>query len=589
MIRSSRAHSSRAAFYSIAVLYLFIIILIFIFARQFLSELSGGSRFSNIIIILSSIVLPAFLIGSIILNFIRLRREKRAGSSGVFFKIRLILFFSFIALLSAIPQGILSVSFLRTAMDSWFSSSMGTALNDGLEIALKYYNDKIRNLEEFGESRILATVITNRQDPPDQLWETVHEINPLIDSLQLFDETGAELLFFGESRARLDVSPSFETQSGILPKQDYREISILRHLSFIRNERGVSAVIIGSVLPGNFDEQARRITESIELFTLYRRLQNNFYIALIIVFSFFSLPLLLLAILVSFLLSDEIIRPIVSLEEATRKVADGDFTIRIFTRRKGELAVLIDSFNTMVSELERSRFKIMQTEKVTAWQEIAQQLAHEIKNPLTPIKLSAQRILKKYSAGTEGFDRVLRQSVESINREVENLNHLLLEFRDFSRLPAPTPEDIDIHRLILEVLDSYAVSTPSIQVDLSGVQEELYISADRKQMTQVFSNLLKNAFEAQEYSGTIYIRSNLVRKGNNRYCRIQVQDTGRGISKENYDKVFNPYFTTKSTGTGLGLPIIERIIFDHKGEIWFETEEGVGTTFFVDLPAGHVT
>ena len=589
MIRSSRAHSSRAAFYSIAVLYLFIIILIFIFARQFLSELSGGSRFSNIIIILSSIVLPAFLIGSIILNFIRLRREKRAGSPGVFFKIRLILFFSFIALLSAIPQGILSVSFLRTAMDSWFSSSMGTALNDGLEIALKYYNDKIRNLEEFGESRILATVITNRQDPPDQLWETVHEINPLIDSLQLFDETGAELLFFGESRARLDVSPSFETQSGILPKQDYREISILRHLSFIRNERGVSAVIIGSVLPGNFDEQARRITESIELFTLYRRLQNNFYIALIIVFSFFSLPLLLLAILVSFLLSDEIIRPIVSLEEATRKVADGDFTIRIFTRRKGELAVLIDSFNTMVSELERSRFKIMQTEKVTAWQEIAQQLAHEIKNPLTPIKLSAQRILKKYSAGTEGFDRVLRQSVESINREVENLNHLLLEFRDFSRLPAPTPEDIDIHHLILEVLDSYAVSTPSIQVDLSGVQEELYISADRKQMTQVFSNLLKNAFEAQEYSGTIYIRSNLVRKGNNRYCRIQVQDTGRGISKENYDKVFNPYFTTKSTGTGLGLPIIERIIFDHKGEIWFETEEGVGTTFFVDLPAGHVT
>ena len=589
MIRSSRTHTSRAAFYSIAVLYVFIIILIFIFVRQFLSELSGGSRFSNIIIILSSIVLPGFLIGSIILNFFRLRREKRAGSPGVFFKIRLILFFSFIALLSAIPQGILSVSFLRTAMDSWFSSSMGTALNDGLEIALKYYNDKIRNLEEFGESRILANIITNRQESTNQLWETVREINPLIDSLQAFDETGEEILFFGEPRARLDVSPSFETQSGILPKQDYREISILRHLSFIRNENVVSAVIIGSVLPGNFDEQARRITESIELFTQYRRLQNDFYIALIIVFSFFSLPLLLLAILVSFLLSDEVIRPIVSLEEATRKVADGDFTIRIFTRRKGELAVLIDSFNTMVSELERSRFKIMQTEKVTAWQEIAQQLAHEIKNPLTPIKLSAQRILKKYNAGAEDFDRVLRQSVESINREVENLNHLLLEFRDFSRLPAPSPEDIDIHRLILEVLASYAVSTPSIKVDLSGVQEELYISADRKQMTQVFSNLLKNAFEAQEYSGTIYIRSNLVRKGNNRYCRIQVQDMGRGISKENYDKVFNPYFTTKTTGTGLGLPIIERIIFDHKGEIWFETEEGVGTTFFVDLPAGNVT
>lgn len=586
MMRIASARSSRAALYSIAVLYLFIIILIFIFARQFLSELSGGSSFSNIFIILSAVVLPSFLIGSIVLNFIRLLREKHAGTPGIFFKIKLVLFFSFIAMLSAVPQGLLSVSFLRTAMDSWFSSSMGTALNDGLEIALEYYNGKIRNLENFGDSRILKNVISTRTESGDDLWETIREINPSIDSIQIFDETGREAVFRGEAGARLSIPPSFETRQGILPKQDYREMSILRHLSYIETDKGVSAIILGSILPGNFDEQAGRLTESIELFTQYRQLQNNFYIAIIVVFSFFSLPLLLLSILVSFIISDEVIRPIVSLEEATRKVADGDFSIRIFTRRKGELSVLIDSFNTMVSELERTRFKIMQTEKVTAWQEIAQQLAHEIKNPLTPIRLSAQRILKKYQAGTDDFDRVLRQSTESINREVENLNHLLNEFRDFSRQPAAVPEHIDLHALILEVLNSYAAASPGVEVDISGLQEQVEITADRKQITQVFSNLLKNAFEAQGDRGEIYIRSNLVRKGNNQYCRIQVQDTGKGIPKENHDKVFNPYFTTKSAGTGLGLPIVERIVFDHKGDIWFETEENLGTTFFIDLPAG---
>ncbi len=108
--------------------------------------------------------------------------------------------------------------------------------------------------------------------------------------------------------------------------------------------------------------------------------------------------------------------------------------------------------------------------------------------------------------------------------------------------------------------------------------------ADKSQIKQVFINLFKNAFEAITGEGRVTVRADLVRKGNTQYCRIQVQDTGRGIDAEYHNQVFNPYFTTKETGTGLGLPIVERIIFDHKGQIWFETSPGVGTTFFIDLP-----
>ncbi|MBU1076037.1 MAG: GHKL domain-containing protein, partial [Spirochaetes bacterium] len=126
-------------------------------------------------------------------------------------------------------------------------------------------------------------------------------------------------------------------------------------------------------------------------------------------------------------------------------------------------------------------------------------------------------------------------------------------------------------------------SEPEIDIDLSGVKPEIILFADKKQFGQIFTNLFKNAIEAMDHSGSIRVLSSLIKKGNSSYCRIQVQDDGPGISPENFEKVFNPYYTTKSTGTGLGLSIVERIVFDHKGSIWFESQLGYGTTFFLDL------
>ena len=159
----------------------------------------------------------------------------------------------------------------------------------------------------------------------------------------------------------------------------------------------------------------------------------------------------------SLLLTDRLISPLVHLEDATRRVAEGDFSFRILTRPRDEFAALVDSFNSMVSELERSRRKLLQAERITAWQEIAQRLAHEIRNPLTPIKLSAQRILKKHSetgpagsssAATEEFDRVLFSSTAAIIREVEGLEMLLREFSEFAKLPAPQPSAVNLREML---------------------------------------------------------------------------------------------------------------------------------------------
>jgi nitrogen fixation/metabolism regulation signal transduction histidine kinase len=322
---------------------------------------------------------------------------------------------------------------------------------------------------------------------------------------------------------------------------------------------------------------------------------------LIFFYFFFSFPIFLLSILVSFLLTEEIIRPIVNLEEATRRVAEGDFSFRILSRSADELSHLVGSFNRMVSELSHSREKLKQSEKITAWQEMAQRLAHEIKNPLTPIKLSAQRILKKYASdsqanartavegaptGTGDFQKVLQASVSSIVREVDNLNDLLVEFRKFARLPMPRLQSVHLRELVEEVVQMYTNLSTEVTIDSSHIGEDSVIRADPGQINQVLANLIRNAIQAMPKGGEISIRSAVVNKENRQFCRIWIKDSGSGIPEDIRNRVFEPYFTSKSEGAGLGLAIVQRIVFDHDGNIWFETEEGVGTTFIVDLPLG---
>jgi nitrogen fixation/metabolism regulation signal transduction histidine kinase len=237
----------------------------------------------------------------------------------------------------------------------------------------------------------------------------------------------------------------------------------------------------------------------------------------------------------------------------------------------------------MVSELERTREKIIQTEKIAAWQEIAQRLAHEVKNPLTPIRLAAERSLRKYESESSDFPEVFVTSIRSIIGEVDNLSALLSEFREFSRLPAPTMEPVPIAPVVAEVIKAYAPQK-RYQVDISGVSGTIVVNADAAQLRQVVANLVKNAIEAMPDGGGITVTADLVTKATTNYCRLQIADTGPGIQLEEQRKIFDPYVTTKRSGTGLGLAIVQRVVFDHHGQIWFESRPGSGTTFYIDLP-----
>lgn len=582
-MRSFRHGTTVTGLLVLLLIFLALLALLIVFFQQILVSLADPGRQPNLVLYIVLFAFPLILLAAIVFQLARLGRERAKRHSGARLKGRLLLFFVFVALLSAGPQALLSISFINSTLSFWLKAGIGEALRGGLSLSLDYYHGLVENLGRFNSSPLVPRILEDLGRNPERLWKNVQTVNSRLSFIQIFAADGGEVLFRGEREGRLLVAPS---APGYLPKEDRGRASVLRHAERHYVGGRPYTVVVGTVLAEGFDQKAAALSGSLETFGQLDRFNRIFLLVLVVFYSLFSLPVLLLAILVSFLLSEEIIQPIVSLEEATRRVAEGDFTTRILTRPNDELAALAGSFNRMVSELARSRSKLLQAEKIAAWQEIAQRLAHEIKNPLTPIKLSAERILRKYTGESEEFRQVLQDAVSAINREVDNLIDMLAHFRDFARLPVPKPESCKVREVAEETAAVYG--TTAVSIDCSGVSPESVIVADRGQIKQVFANLFRNAVQAMPAGGQVKVAADVLAKEGRRFCRIRVRDQGSGIPEEIRDAVFQPYFTTRKDGGGLGLTIVERIVFDHGGSIRFETQKGAGTTFIIDLPMEQI-
>ncbi len=576
-----------SGFFALTLIIILLIILVLVFSQQILTNISQRSTSANTVALIIIIVFPAILALIIIYEIVTLVRDRTRRKPGTKLKVKLVLFFVFISFLTITPLSLLSVNFIQSTINFWLRAGIGDALQGGLNIALSYYRSRVTGLRRFNESRLFCKLLEKLPSNPDLVWEQIQEINSEIGFIQIYDLEGRMIVFKGDRRGRFMDFESIRSKRGVLPKIEREDISVLRSVEEHDIGGHQYIVVTGVVLPKDFDRSARKLTESLETFNQLNQYNRLFKYVIVLFYFFFSLPVFLLVILFGFMVADELIKPIVSLEEATRRVAEGDFSFRILTRRGDELYMLADSFNKMIGELEASREKLLHAEKIAAWQEIAQRLAHEIRNPLTPIKLSAQRILRKYETDPEGLVKILPSAVNAIISEVNNLDTLLKEFREFARLPNPLPQLVDLREIVEEVSAIFTGMSDSVTLDISGVKPKSLLMVDPVQIKQVFNNLIKNAMDSIRGNGRIVVRADMVKKGGKDYWRIQVRDNGVGIEEELRDKIFDPYFTTKENGTGLGLAIVERIVFDHNGNIWFESKKGVGTTFFIDLPVGE--
>ncbi|MGA7304814.1 MAG: ATP-binding protein [Rhodothermales bacterium] len=308
---------------------------------------------------------------------------------------------------------------------------------------------------------------------------------------------------------------------------------------------------------------------------------------------FFGALLILLLVIMgtATVLASALAGPITRLRDGLRSVAEGRFQRPIPVDSRDEVGELVETFNLMQSQLAESRRRLAQQERELAWREMARQVAHEIKNPLTPMKLSIQHLQRAFEEGDEtrnqDFAAVFRRITKTVSEQIETLANIANEFSTFARMPKRHLEHLDVDEIVREAIALLQEEGSSEVVFTSSI-ESAVVEADRDELRRVFINLIKNAQQATDAEGTVTVHTRADLGIGDRVAQpvvvAEIVDTGSGILEEVRDKIFQPNFSTKTSGMGLGLAIAKKSIEDVRGEIGFTTEDGKGSTFWVRLP-----
>jgi nitrogen fixation/metabolism regulation signal transduction histidine kinase len=292
---------------------------------------------------------------------------------------------------------------------------------------------------------------------------------------------------------------------------------------------------------------------------------------------------ILLAIALSLWIAARVSRPIERLARAAEEVAGGNWDVRVPQRGRDEVSVLARSFNHMTEQLASQRDRLVQSERVAAWRELARRLAHELKNPLFPLQLTVENLIRARHLPPAEFDEVFRESTSTLGTEIANMKTIIGRFSDFSKMPKPELERIDAKDVVERVrtlYESAANRDTKIQFVVDVAQVPMPLDADPELLHRALSNLVLNAMDAMPDGGKLTISAWPI-DGN---VEVRVSDTGKGLTPEECERLFTPYYTTKQHGTGLGLAIVQSVVADHAGTIAVESPEGGGATFIITLP-----
>jgi signal transduction histidine kinase len=291
----------------------------------------------------------------------------------------------------------------------------------------------------------------------------------------------------------------------------------------------------------------------------------------------------LLALLLAAWATARVTRPVKELAAGAREVARGNWDARVEIASNDEIGELAGAFNQMVRELSDQRDRLVQAERVAAWRELARRLAHELKNPLFPLQITVENLERAKREHPDQFEEVFRESTATLLAELSNLKTIIGRFSDFAKMPTPQFENVDLNELVravLRLLDAQLTSNAAIHPEVDLDPHLPSIQADPEQIKRALQNLALNAMDAMPGGGALRIQT---RQYNNTVI-LEVSDTGQGLTKEECDRLFTPYYTTKQHGTGLGLAIVQSVVSDHGGTISVQSLPGRGATFRIELP-----
>jgi nitrogen fixation/metabolism regulation signal transduction histidine kinase len=298
-----------------------------------------------------------------------------------------------------------------------------------------------------------------------------------------------------------------------------------------------------------------------------------------------ALAAICIGLLLAWWISKRITRPVEELANGARDVASGRWDTHIDIQGEDEIGQLAGAFNNMTDTLAAQKEKLVQTERVAAWRELARRLAHELRNPLFPMQITLENLQRARHLGPTQFQEVFAEGTATLKAELANLNSIVGRFSDFSKMPAPQFARVNVNESLRNAVRLFesqftAVGKPSITTEYFLTESLPEIDADPDLLHRAFQNLVLNALDAMPAGGSLTLRT-IDREDE---VRIEVTDTGKGLTPEECSRLFTPYYTTKHLGTGLGLAIVQSVVSDHHGTISVSSEEGRGATFRIDLP-----
>jgi signal transduction histidine kinase len=304
---------------------------------------------------------------------------------------------------------------------------------------------------------------------------------------------------------------------------------------------------------------------------------SNFLVTIINLNAF----IFLIAGVIALFITNKITQSFSVIGDKMRDITLGKMNEEIVWKRNDEIGELVKQYNIMVHELGKSADALAKSEREGAWREMARQVAHEIKNPLTPMKLSIQYLQKAINGNNTNVKELTANVANTLIEQIDHLSKIAADFSQFANIGNKKIELVDLHHIIGSLVDLYQAN-PRININWEKVEGSIILKADKTHMNRLFTNLMANAVDACDEREICYIQIKEERRGHS--IILTITDNGEGIARETQPKIFTPNFTTKTSGTGLGLAMCKSIVEQAKGNIWFETEEGSGTSFFVQLP-----
>jgi len=532
-------------------------------------------EYSNIYILFAALLTLILIFSLIYLLFpiyLRVRRKKISTLNSKF-----TLYFILIALTPSIFLGIIGLVLINFGINDWFNSKINNVINNSVFVAESYLEEHKETIKGdvyamYNDLNSSSDVLSNDNNKLAIALRTQSLIRALPEvyvitrqgaiSAKAFDNNILQYSPPENSFVRADAGEMAIMSSTIVNKV-YALVKLKNYEnSYLFAGRSMDANVISA------------LNDTVSAKNEYIFLENNrdqISLIFVLIYIVISLILILLSTFIGLKFAEKIVLPLSMVIKATNNISKGKYEDKIEkTNDYVELNRLAESFNKMSADIIRQRKQILISEKHETWSDIARKIAHEIKNPLTPIQLSSERLEKKIK-NTAIDNNEITDCIDTIRRQVNEIGYLVDEFSNFARLPNPILEKQDIYEIIINIVNDYRDNYKMIEFEYNFSRNKYEMLIDKSQISRVFQNLIINSIhsiqEANVSGGKIIVESTVT----NDYLNILILDNGVGLKYEK-NELIKPYFTTKKRrgGSGLGLAIVEKILFDHNAEFFIE-------------------